>query len=178
MNLPNKLTLSRFVIAVLMVLILLSNKIEEQYRNNFTAAIFLLGLVTDFLDGYIARKRDKITIFGIFADPIADKILLTSAMISLVYLQRFSPYVAIALICRDIIMTGFRLIAAEQKIIIPAVLLGKIKTVTESILVIYLILNYDIPYVEISLIIVSFLLAYISLIKTMLLYRRVFSNIH
>ena len=178
MNLPNKLTLSRFVIAVLMVLILLSNIIEEQYRNNFTAAIFLLGLITDFLDGYIARKRDKITIFGIFADPIADKILLTSAMISLVYLRRFSPYVAIALICRDIIMTGFRLIAAEQKIIIPAVLLGKIKTVTESILIIYLILNYNIPYVEISLIIVSFLLAYISLIKTMLLYRRVFSNIH
>lgn len=178
MNLPNKLTLSRFVIAVLMVFIFLSNMIEEQYRNNVTAVIFLVGLITDFLDGYIARKQDKITVFGIFADPIADKILLASAMISLVYLRRFSPYVAIALICRDIIMTGFRLIVAEQRVVIPALLLGKIKTVIESILVIYLILDYDIPYVEMLLIVVSLLIAYISLIKTMLHHRRIFANIH
>lgn len=177
MNLPNKLTLSRFAIAALMVLFFLTNIIDEQYRDYVAAIIFLIGSFTDFLDGYIARKWDKITVFGIFADPVADKVLISSAMISLVFLHRFSPFVAIALIGRDIIMTGFRLIAIEQGVIIPAFITGKIKTISESALVLYLFFHCDIPYIELFLTIMSILLAYFSMGRAILIYKRLFTNI-
>lgn len=177
MNLPNKLTLSRFIIAAFMIFIFLSNIVEAQYRNYVTTAIFIMGIITDFLDGYIARMRNEITLFGIFADPVADKVLLSSAMISLVFLHRFSPFIAIALIERDIIMTGFRLIAIEQKVIIPALITGKIKTIVESMLVVYLLINLEIPYVKIVLTILSILFAYFSLIFAVWTNKDIFTNI-
>lgn len=178
MNLPNKLTLSRFIIAALVVLFFLTNIFDNQYRDYIVAVIFLIGSVTDILDGYIARKNNEITTFGTFADPVADKALLTSAIISLVFLHRFSPFVAIALIERDIVMTGLRLIAMEQKVIVPPTITGKIKTIFESILVLYLLLNWNIPYVKIFLVIFSILFAYISLIVAILKYKNIFTNIH
>lgn len=178
MNLPNKLTLSRFVIAAIVALVFLLDILDEEYRDYVTALVFLCGVITDFLDGYIARKYNQITVFGIFADPIADKVLIVSAMISLVFVRRLSPFVAIALIERDLVMTGFRLIAAEQGAVIPASISGKMKTFIEIILVLYLLLNFDISYIKEVLIGISIVLAYYSLIRVMLIHKSVFGQIH
>ena len=175
MNIPNKLTLSRLLIAVILPVVILSD-IELLYKNYIATFVFLLGAFTDVLDGYIARGTNCITVFGIFADPIADKLLAISAMISLVYLNRLSPFVAIVLIGRDTIMTGFRLIASEQGVVIPALTFGKIKTVVISILITYLLLDLNISIVKNALIGVSLVSAYISLVQAIVIYKKVFKN--
>lgn len=178
MNLPNKLTLSRLGLAILVVIVLLSNALDSYLRNYVSSIIFLIGIFTDFLDGYIARKRDEITVFGTFADPLADKILISTSLILLVYLNRLSPLVAIALIERDNVMTGLRLIGLEQRVIIPAQLTGKIKMVFESILVVDLLFNWEISYLKLILIILSLFFAYLSLIITLWKYKNLFKNIY
>lgn len=175
MNIPNKLTLSRLLVAAILPVVFLSD-IEAIDRNYITTFIFLLGVFTDVLDGYIARRTNNITVFGIFADPIADKLLVISAMISLVYLNRLSPFVAIALIGRDTIMTGFRLIASEQGVVIPALTLGKVKTVIISVLIFFLLLDLNMSILKIVLIGLSLFFAYLSLAWTLVIYKEVLSK--
>lgn len=137
-------------------------------KNYILTGVFLFGAITDVLDGFIARRFNQITTFGIFMDPIADKVLILTSMVCLVYLHRLSPVIAIVLLGRDMIMTGFRLIASEQGVVIPALISGKIKVVSETILIAYLFLELDIFAFETVLIILSIVLAYFSLIKTII----------
>lgn len=172
MNIPNKLTLSRLLLAAILPFVILSG-IELPYRNCIATVMFLLGAVTDVLDGYIARRTNNITVFGIFADPIADKLLVNSAMISLVYINRLSPFVAIALIGRDTIMTGFRLIASEQGVVIPALAFGKVKMLIVSVLITYLLLDLNMPILKIVFVGLSLFFSYLSLAWALVIYKEV-----
>ncbi len=168
MNVPNKITLSRFGITIILIIIFVFDNLQMPIKNYILAGVFLLGVITDVLDGFIARKFNQITTFGIFIDPIADKVLILTSMVYLVYLHRLSPVIVIALLGRDLIMTGFRLIASEQGVVIPALVSGKIKVVLETILIVYLFLDLDIFAFETVLIILSIVFAYFSLIKVII----------
>lgn len=168
MNVPNKITLSRFVITIILAIIFVSDGLQMPVKNYTLTGIFLLGAITDVLDGFIARRFNQITTLGIFMDPIADKVLILTSMVCLVYLHRLSPVIAIVLLGRDLIMTGLRLIASEQGVVIPALVSGKIKVVLETILIAYLFLDFDIFAFELVLIILSIVFAYFSLIKAII----------
>ncbi len=121
LNLPTILTLSRIVLIPFFVII-------TPYSPILGVVIFGIASLTDFLDGYVARKKGQITKFGIILDPIADKFLVISALILLVDMGRLSVWVAIIIIVREFLITGLRVVALSKDIVIPAELGGKLKT--------------------------------------------------
>ena len=137
MNLPNKLTLVR--IAMIPVFVVLAS-ISNIWCQVAALIIFGAACFTDYLDGNIARKNNLVTNFGKFADPIADKLLITSAYVVLVGQGRMPAWVCIVFLAREFIISGFRLVASGAGKVIAAALLGKIKTVTQMISAILLIL--------------------------------------
>lgn len=142
MNLPNKLTMLRVFLIPVFLFTLLSMENFEPINNRYLAlGIFIIAALTDALDGHIARSRNLITNFGKFMDPLADKLLVLSAFIAFVELGEISAYVVALIICRELIITGFRILAADQNIVIDASKWGKIKTITQMITVIYLLLG-------------------------------------
>ena len=141
MNTPNKLTVARMVMVPFLVLFLLTGWGGEANRY-ISTLIFVAASVTDWLDGYLARKYNLITNFGKFMDPLADKLLVCSAMICLVEMERLAAWIVIIIIAREFIISGFRLIAAENGIVIAANYWGKFKTVSQMIMIILLILNF------------------------------------
>lgn len=141
MNLPNKLTLLRvFMIPVFVVLLLLEGG-QNQSLRLAAAIVFVAASLTDFLDGQIARRCNLVTNFGKFMDPLADKLLVCSALICLVELGQLPAWIVIIIIAREFIISGFRLVAADSGIVIAASSWGKFKTVSQMIAVILFILN-------------------------------------
>ena len=128
MNLPNKLTIFRVILIPFFVFFLLSNAAGDMSKW-IALAIFIIASLTDMLDGKIARKYNLITDFGKFMDPLADKMLVCSAMIALVGLQKIPSWIVIIIISREFIISGFRLIAADKGVVIAASYWGKFKTV-------------------------------------------------
>ncbi len=145
MNLPNKLTVLRVVLIPFFVILLLFD-LPIANREIWALVIFIVASLTDLLDGKIARKYNLVTNFGKFMDPLADKMLVCSAMICLVEKSRLSAWIVIIIICREFIISGFRLIAAENNIVIAAGWWGKFKTTFQMIMIILLILNIDNAY--------------------------------
>lgn len=138
MNLANKLTITRiFLVPIFLLMFYLPVK----YNNTYAAIIFIIASITDTLDGYVARKYDLISNFGKFIDPIADKLLVTSALIILVQIGKLDALIAIIMIAREFIISGFRLVAAAEGIIIAAGWLGKVKTVLQIIAIVVMLLN-------------------------------------
>lgn len=138
MNLPNSLTLARLIIIPVFLLVASMN---WYYADYVAAAIFIIAAITDGLDGYLARKKHQITVMGQFLDPVADKILVTAALIWLVEIGRIPGWIAIVIVSREIAVTGLRAIAAAQGIVISASLSGKIKTVAQIIAISALLLD-------------------------------------
>jgi CDP-diacylglycerol--glycerol-3-phosphate 3-phosphatidyltransferase len=136
LNLANTLTLLRILAVPVVVVALLG---ETPNGDALAAAVFALAAATDGLDGYFARSRDAVTTFGKLMDPLADKLLITAALISLVSLHRLQAWVAMVIIAREIAVTGLRAIAAERGVVIAASRLGKAKTVLQIAAVIALI---------------------------------------
>jgi CDP-diacylglycerol--glycerol-3-phosphate 3-phosphatidyltransferase len=128
LNLPNALTLLRILAVPVVVVALLG---ETPNGDALAAAVFALAALTDGLDGYFARSRDSVTTFGKLMDPLADKLLITAALLSLVSLDRLAPWIAMVIIAREIAVTGLRAIAAERGLVIAASWLGKLKTVLQ-----------------------------------------------
>jgi CDP-diacylglycerol--glycerol-3-phosphate 3-phosphatidyltransferase len=128
LNLPNVLTMLRIVAVPVVVVALLE---ETPNGDTLAAAVFALAAFTDGLDGYIARSRDAITTFGKLFDPLADKLLITAALVSLVSLGRVEAWVAMVIIAREFAVTGLRGVAAEQGVVIQASWLGKAKTILQ-----------------------------------------------
>lgn len=124
-----------------LVLFLLSGWGGEANRY-ISLAIFVIASVTDWFDGYLARKHHLVTNFGKFMDPLADKLLVCSAMICLIELERLPAWIVIIIIAREFIISGFRLIAAENGIVIAANYWGKFKTVSQMIMIILLLLHF------------------------------------
>jgi CDP-diacylglycerol--glycerol-3-phosphate 3-phosphatidyltransferase len=147
MNLPNKLTLFRVILIPFFVFFLLAPWFEG-YGNYISLAIFIVASITDFLDGRIARKYNLVTNFGKFMDPLADKLLVCSALICLVELNSLPAWIAIIIIAREFIISGFRLIAADNGIVIAASYWGKFKTVSQMLMVILLILDSSIIFLR------------------------------
>ena len=111
------------------------------YGNYIAVAIFIVASLTDMLDGKIARKYNLVTNFGKFMDPLADKLLVCSAMICLIELDRLAAWIVIVIISREFIISGFRLIAADNGVVIAASYWGKFKTASQMVTVILLVLN-------------------------------------
>lgn len=142
MNLANKLTLIRIFLVPVFLLFLATKDIP--YGSLIATFIFILASLTDKLDGYIARSRNQITNFGKFMDPLADKLLVTAALISLVELHVVPGWAAIIIIAREFAVSGLRSIAAAQGKVIAASWWGKIKTVIQIIAIITLLLKVNI----------------------------------
>ena len=137
MNLPNKLSMLRICMIPFFVLFALMDAFWAQF---VAVVIYVAACVTDALDGHIARSRNLITNFGKFMDPIADKLLVMSALIVLVSQRRMPAWVCIVLLAREFLISGFRLVAAETGRVIAAGKLGKLKTVFQMISTIALLL--------------------------------------
>jgi len=138
MNVPNFLTVLRIFSIPVLVIVLLSHFQGKEYIG---FGIFLFASLTDMLDGLWARLKSQITVFGQLLDPIADKLLITSALICLVETQTVLAWMAIIIIGREIAVTGFRAIAASRGFNIPASVLGKVKMVLETVTIAMLILG-------------------------------------
>lgn len=128
LNLPNVLTLLRILAVPVVVVALLDG---TPHGDTLAAIVFALAALTDGLDGYIARSRDSVTTFGKLMDPLADKLLITAALISLVSLNRLPAWVAMVIIAREFAVTGLRSIAADRGVVIAASWMGKVKTVLQ-----------------------------------------------
>ncbi|MGI6589018.1 MAG: CDP-diacylglycerol--glycerol-3-phosphate 3-phosphatidyltransferase [Peptococcia bacterium] len=138
MNLANKLTLLRIILIPLFMLIIL---IRIPYGQYIATAIFIIAASTDGLDGYIARKHKQVTNLGKLMDPLADKLLITAALIVLVELGLLAGWIAFIIIGREFFVTGLRTIAAAEGVIIAASKLGKLKTVTQIVAITAILLN-------------------------------------
>jgi CDP-diacylglycerol---glycerol-3-phosphate 3-phosphatidyltransferase len=128
LNLPNLLTVLR-ILAVPVIVVALLN--ETPNGDALAAGVFALAALTDGLDGYFARSRDAVTTFGKLMDPLADKLLIVAALVSLVSLDRLAAWVAMVIIARELAVTALRAVAAERGIVIAASWLGKLKTILQ-----------------------------------------------
>jgi CDP-diacylglycerol---glycerol-3-phosphate 3-phosphatidyltransferase len=136
LNAANVLTLARVALIPVLVAVLLSALPEADL---LAAIVFVIASATDALDGWIARRRSMVTAFGKLMDPLADKLLITSALVSLVALYRLDAWVAMVIIAREFAVTGLRMLAVEQGQVISASVWGKLKTVTQVAMVLALI---------------------------------------
>jgi CDP-diacylglycerol---glycerol-3-phosphate 3-phosphatidyltransferase len=139
-NVPNVLTVLRILLVPVLVVALTT---ETKNGDTIAAIVFALAAVTDGLDGYIARSRKSITTFGKVMDPIADKMLIAAALIALVSLNRLAAWVAMVIIAREFAVSSLRIAAAAEGAIIPASILGKIKTIVQVVTVMALIVAND-----------------------------------
>ena len=164
MNLPNKLTIVRIIMIPFFVFFLLTDFVAGS--KWIATVLFCAASLTDFLDGHIARKYNLVTNFGKFMDPLADKLLVCSAMIALVGMHRLSSIVAIIIIAREFIISGFRLIASDNGIVIAASYWGKFKTTFQMLMIIVLILNLGGVFDMIGLVLtwIALILTVVSLI--------------
>lgn len=139
-NVPNQLTIARICMIPLVVVLILW--VPKPLGNILSMIVFILACLTDAADGYIARRYNYITTFGKFMDPLADKLLVISAMICLVDLGRLESWIVILIIAREFIISGFRLIAVEKGVVIAANFWGKIKTISQMLMVILMLANF------------------------------------
>ena len=139
MNLPNMLTIGRIILVPVLMIAILSQIPGGLYR---AAGIFIIASFTDFLDGHIARSRNLVTDFGKFMDPLADKLLVCSAMIALIEMNRIPSWVVIIIIAREFIISGFRLIASDNGVVIAASYWGKFKTTFQMVMICLMIANF------------------------------------
>ena len=142
MNLPNKVTMLRFLAVPVFVLVV---SLFEGWGADLVAGLlFIVAACTDFVDGYLARSRNLVTTFGKFMDPLVDKILVTAALVALVAMERIPAWVVILILAREFAITGLRTIAVSENVVIAASPLGKLKTACQMT-AIALLLLYTLP---------------------------------
>ncbi|MSN25680.1 MAG: CDP-diacylglycerol--glycerol-3-phosphate 3-phosphatidyltransferase [Geobacter sp.] len=140
LNLPNILTMTRIAAIPLLAVLLLS---PSRNSGFWAAAVFALASITDWLDGYLARRMGIVTVFGKFLDPIADKMIVMAAMVMILPFGRVPAWMVLVILGREIIITGLRGIASSEGIVIQASDLGKFKTIFQIVAILGLILHYD-----------------------------------
>lgn len=146
MNLPNKITIFRVIMIPVFLVFMLVPGIP--YGSYIAAAVFVIACLSDALDGHIARKHDLVTNFGKFMDPLADKLLVCSALICFVELSYMPAWMVIVIIAREFIISGFRLIASDNGVVIAASYWGKFKTIAQMIACILLIVQLPFDYAD------------------------------
>jgi len=165
MNLANKLTIIRiFLVPIFLVFIAVK---DIPYGTLIATAVFIIAALTDKLDGYIARSRNQITRFGKFMDPLADKLLVTAALVSLVEFQIIPTWMAMVIIAREFAVTGLRSIAAAEGSVIAASWWGKVKTVVQIIAIIFALINlsYSDMYFALATKIIMFIAVIITILS-------------
>lgn len=130
MNLPNQLTIVRIILTPIFLVLFLS---DIKYHFMWGLIVFAIGSFTDFLDGKIARKRNIVTVFGQLADPVADKILTTAALLAFMKFDLCNIWIIMIVLLREFTITSFRLVATAQGVVIPANIYGKMKTVSQMV---------------------------------------------
>ena len=160
MNLPNKLTIMRVLLIPFFVFFMLVPIVP--YSNYIAVAIFVIASLTDLADGKIARKYNLVTNFGKFMDPLADKLLVCSALICLVATEQPAAWMVIVIISREFIINGFRVVASDNGVVIAASYWGKFKTTFQMLMIIVLILNFPGRFFEI----LGVILIWVALILT------------
>ena len=160
-NIPNKLTMIRVILIPFFVFFLLTDVLGAN-GDYLALVIFIVASLTDMLDGKIARKYNLVTNFGKFMDPLADKLLVCSAMICLIQTGQLAAWIVVIIIAREFIISGFRLIASDNGVVIAASYWGKFKTTFQMLMVIVLILNVQMPFFQI----LGKILTYAALILT------------
>ena len=146
MNLPNKITVVRVFLIPFFLFFMLTSFVPNSHI--IACVIFCVASASDFLDGYLARKNNLVTDFGKFMDPLADKLLVCSALICFVDFHLIPTWIAVVIIAREFIISGFRLIAVENNIVIAANIWGKIKTVVQLFMCIFLIADIESPFFD------------------------------
>ena len=165
MNLPNKLTTFRVILIPFFVFFMLAPNMTG-INHYIAAAIFIVASLTDLLDGKIARKYNLVTNFGKFMDPLADKLLVCSAMICLIQTGQLAAWIVVIIIAREFIISGFRLIASDNGVVIAASYWGKFKTTFQMIAVILMIFNIPaLKTVTFMLLAAAVVLTIVSLVK-------------
>ena len=166
MNLPNKLTILRVIMIPFFVAALLYDGGANQNMRYVAAALFIIASLTDMLDGKIARKYNLVTNFGKFMDPLADKLLVCSALICMIELRELPAWMVIIIISREFIISGFRLVASDNGVVIAASYWGKFKTTFQMLMIIVLILNLGGVFDMIGLVLtwIALILTVVSLI--------------
>lgn len=159
MNIANKLTIGRAVAIPFFIFFLMTDFVSGS--KWIALGLFIVASFTDFLDGYIARKYNMVSNFGKFMDPLADKLLVCSALIGLLALGEINVYLVMIIIARDFIISGFRLIASDKGVVIAASPLGKIKTTMQMIMIGFMIANIS------AIDIISIILAWAVLVLTL-----------
>lgn len=160
MNIANKLTVLRILLVPVFVWLLLSG---IPGSGIWATAVFLIASLTDLFDGYVARKRGEVTNFGKFADPIADKILTISAYVCLVELGTVPAWAVIIILAREFLVSGLRMSAASQNVVIAADLFGKLKTVIQMISIVVLVSGmFANTWFPITLFYISVLITFLS----------------
>ena len=162
MNLPNKLTMFRVFIIPFFVIFMLVN-VTGEYDKYIAVAIFIIASLTDMLDGKIARKYNLVTNFGKFMDPLADKLLVCSALICLIG-DKLQAWIVIVIISRELIISGFRTIAADNGVVIAASWWGKYKTTSQMLMIIIMIVNLNYSWYGI----LEYVFIYLSLVLTII----------
>lgn len=145
LNLPNILTISRIVITPIFLFVILMESL--QHRFLIACIIFAIGSITDAVDGHLARKNNQITNFGKFLDPIADKILTTSALLAFMSMGLCNIWIVMLVLTREFAIASVRMIAASNGVVIPANIWGKIKTVTQMVFTILIMLLGEAYYI-------------------------------
>lgn len=143
MNLPNKLTILRVIMIPFFIAALMVDGGADRTMRFVAAAIFIIASLTDLLDGKIARKYNMVTNFGKFMDPLADKLLVCSALICMIELGELPAWMVVVIIAREFIISGFRLVASDNGVVIAASYWGKWKTTFQMVGVVLLILNIE-----------------------------------
>jgi CDP-diacylglycerol--glycerol-3-phosphate 3-phosphatidyltransferase len=161
LNIPNQLTISRILVVPVLIVLL---AIDTRWTCLLAGILFALAGFTDLVDGYLARKDNQVTSLGKFLDPLADKVLVCSMLVMLVELDRVPAWIAIIIICRDLMVTGLRAVAADKGTVIAADKYGKVKTVLQLIALEPLILHYT--WLSIPLHFLGIFLLYIALALT------------
>lgn len=162
MNLPNKLTVLRVIMIPFFVLFMLTD-FAGAASKYIALAIFCVASFTDYLDGHLARKNNLVTNFGKFMDPLADKLLVCSALICLIPQGKLETWIVLVIIAREFIISGFRLVASDNGIVIAASYWGKFKTVSHMSMIILLIL--DLPFLWIVTEIVKWIAVVLTIVS-------------
>ncbi len=175
MNIANKLTVFRVILVPVFVLFMLTDFTD--YNRWIAFAVFCVATITDKLDGTIARKYNMITDFGKFMDPIADKLLVCSALVCLTSLGEIPAWIVLVIICREFTVSGFRLVAADNGVTIAATWWGKSKTISQMAMIIIMLMNIpQLAILENIVMYVSLILTIVSMIDYIVKNKAVLTN--
>ena len=157
LNIANKLTILRVLLIPVFIVLYMTRLLPHPWNRIAALAVFALASYTDHLDGYLARSRGLVTDFGKFMDPLADKLLVISALICFVERGELAGWIVIIIVAREFIISGFRLVAASKGVVIAAATLGKIKTVVQMIMAMLIILGWQYNWYQILITISAYL---------------------